>query len=74
MDTDLVLVLGLVFCVLSIPSLLNAYTEGHVPRVGTLLAVGGVILFVLAISQRPTGYAFAEIPDVFIRVFARYLN
>ena len=74
MDTDLVLVIGIVLCALAIPSLLSAYTEGRAPRAGAVLVLIGGVLIVVALSQHPRGYSFAEIPDLFFRVIGRYLN
>ena len=74
MDTDLFLVIGIVLCALSIPSMLSAFTESRVPRVGSILVLIGGVLVVLALTQRSVGYSFAEIPDVFYRVIGRYLN
>ena len=72
MDTDLMLVVGLVLCVLAIPSLLGAYSEGRSPRAGAILVLIGGVLLVVALSQKPTGYTFAEIPDVVVKVISRY--
>ena len=74
MDTDLVLVIGIVLCALAIPSLLSAYAEGRAPRAGAVLVLIGGVLIVVALSQHPRGYSFAEIPDLFFRVIGRYLN
>ena len=74
MDTDLFLVIGIVLCALAIPSLLSAYTEGRAPRAGAVLVLIGGVLIVVALSQHPRGYSFAEIPDLFFRVIGRYLN
>lgn len=71
MDTDLLLVIGIVLCVLSIPSLLSAYTEGRAPRMGAIAVLVGGVLIVTALS-RGHSYTFSEIPDVFYRVIGRY--
>ena len=72
MDTDLMLVVGMVLCVLSIPSLLGAYSEGRAPRVGAILVLIGGVLLVTALTKNPRGYTFAEIPDVVVKVISRY--
>ncbi len=74
MDTDLFLIIGIVLCALSIPSLLSAYVEGRAPRAGSILVFIGGVLVVIALSQHARGYSFAEIPDVFFRVIGRYIN
>lgn len=74
LDPDLSLVVGLVLAVLTIPSLISAFSEGRPPRAGAVfvLIAGGLIVY--ALSQQPGGYTIAEIPDVFFRVIGRYVN
>lgn len=74
MDTDLILVIGIVLCALSIPSLLSAYVEGRAPRAGSILIFIGGVLVVVALTQHARGYTFEEVPDVFFRVIGRYVN
>lgn len=73
MDPDLILIIGLVLGVFSIPAILSAFSEGRAPRVAalTIIIAGGMILW--AISKSPTGYAISEIPVIFVEVVARYL-
>jgi hypothetical protein len=70
-DSDLMMVAGVVLAGLSLPSLLNGWTHGRMPRIGALMMLAGAVLIVLAIQGKPGGYSFAEIPDVFSRVIAR---
>ena len=58
---------------LSIPSLMSAWIEGQVPRIGSILVLIGGVLVVLALSGHGRPYTFAELPDVFLRVFARWM-
>jgi formate-dependent nitrite reductase membrane component NrfD len=74
MDTDLYLVIGIVVCALSIPSLLSAYVEGRPPRIGGIFVLVGGILVIVALTNHGRGYTFSEIPDVFFKVIGRYLN
>ena len=74
MDTDLMLVAGLIILVLSIPSLLGALSESRAPRAGSILVLIGGVLVVVALTQKPTGYTFDEIPHVFTKVIARLVN
>lgn len=73
MDTDLALVVGIIFAAFSIPSILSAISDKRAPRASaiTILIAGGLIVF--AVVGKPGGYALAEIPDVFVNVFARYM-
>jgi hypothetical protein len=74
MDTDLILVIGVVVLVLSFPSLLSAFSESRAPRAGAILLLIGGVLVVVALTRHSAGYTFAEIPDVFVRVVGRYLH
>ncbi|MFN3972007.1 MAG: hypothetical protein ACK4L4_11635 [Gemmobacter sp.] len=74
MDTDLMLVVGVVVAVLTLPSLFSAFIDGRAPRAGAILALIAGVLIAVAVSERPGGYAIADIPDAFYRVFARYLR
>lgn len=74
MDSDLVLVIGIVTFALAIPSLLSAFSESRPPRLGALMALVGGIMIVVAINRKSGGYTFAEIPHVFASVIARLMN
>ena len=73
MDTDLLLVLGLILAGFSVPSVLSAITDGRAPRASamTILIAGGLVLY--AIQTAPGVYTMQNIPDAFVRVAARYL-
>lgn len=73
-ENDLALVIGMVLAVLSIPSLLNAWTEGRVPRFGALIALTGVVLIGIAAARNPGGYSIDEILPTFARVIRGLLN
>ncbi len=72
MDTDLMLVIGIVIGILTIPVLLSAYSEGRVPRVAAIMVLISGVLLATALSQRPSGYSFDEAVSAFGRVFARF--
>lgn len=74
MDPDLMLVIGLVIAVLSLPAIVGALSEGRAPRAASIMVLIGGGLIVIAIGQNPGGYPISEIPDVFIGVLGRYLN
>ena len=73
MDTDLALVIGIVFAGLSVPSILSALSDRRAPRASaiTVLIAGGLIVF--AVQGKPGGYQLSELPDVFVNVVARYM-
>ncbi|SLN54324.1 hypothetical protein [Pseudooctadecabacter jejudonensis] len=74
MDPDLMLVIGLVVGVFSIPSIMGALADGAVPRVASIAVLISGGLIVLAIRDNPGGYAVSDIPDVFVSVVGRYIN
>ncbi len=71
MDTDLVLTAGILLLVLTLPSLLSAWVEQRVPRVGVIMGLAAIIMIVAALTTRPGGYSFSEVPSVILGVFAR---
>lgn len=73
MDTDLALVIGIVFAAFSVPSILSAISDKRAPRASaiTILIAGGLIVF--AVQGKPGGYSLDDIPDVFVNVIARYM-
>ena len=74
MDTDLMLVVGLLICVLAIPTLLSAFSDSRPPRAGAIMVLIGGVLLATALTQKPSGYTFAEVPEVVFRVIGRFLN
>lgn len=74
MDTDLFLVIGIVAGLLAFPALIGAYSEARPPRAAAILFLIAGTLIVLALTQRPSGYTLAEIPDAFSRVIGRLTN
>jgi hypothetical protein len=74
MDTDLILTVGIVVGILAIPALLSAFAESRPPRGASILALISGVLIVVALTQRPAGYSFAEVPDVMLRVVARLIH
>lgn len=74
MDSDLMLVIGLVVCALSLPSIAGALSEGRAPRTASIAILVGGSLVVLALGRHPDGYAINEIPSVFLRVIGRFLH
>ena len=73
-DTDLMLTLGIVLLVLSIPSLLAAWVENRAPRIGTIMAISALGLIVSALVIKPGGYAFNQVPGVMVEVAARFFR
>ncbi len=74
MDSDFLLVLGVVIAAIGFPALLNSFSSGQSVRMAIALFVIGAALVVLAIGTHPGGYSFADVPRAFIRVFAEIIN
>lgn len=74
MDTDLIIVVGIVSILLAIPSLLSSWVDGTVPRTGAILVLIGGVLIAVALTQHAHRYTFAELPDVFMRVIGRLVK
>lgn len=74
MDNEVLLVIGIILSALAIPSLLAAFSESRPPSAGAILVLIGGVLIVVALSQAPREYTFAELPDVFLKVIGRFVN
>ncbi|MDP3862938.1 MAG: hypothetical protein Q8Q63_15290 [Phaeovulum sp.] len=74
MDSDLLLVIGLMIAALSIPSIVAAFSDSRAPRAAAVGLVLGGALVLVAIVTKPGGYTASQIPNVFALVFARLLN
>ena len=70
MSNDQILVIGIIICALAIPSLLAAYSESRPPRAGAIMVLIGGVLLTIAITQKPGGYKFDQIPHIFVQVIA----
>ncbi|MDU8927799.1 hypothetical protein RXV86_10430 [Alisedimentitalea sp. MJ-SS2] len=74
MDYDLALVIGLVIGVFAIPAMVSAMSERRAPRIAAIAVIVGGGLVAWAATQKPGGYTISEIPDVIVRVVARYVD
>lgn len=74
MDTDLVLTIGIVLLALALPSLLSAWVEGRLSRLGTLMIFVATGMIGWAVYSQPKGYEFTEIPMVMLGVLSRLVN
>lgn len=74
MDYDLVLVIGLVIGILSVPSMLSAWVDGRAPRGSAVTVLVSGVLLVVALTQNPQRYQWTDIPHVVVEVIGRYLR
>lgn len=70
-DTDLMLTVGIVLLVLSVPSLLAAWAESRAPRLGVIMVVAALGLIAAALVVKPGGYEFNQVPGVMVAVVSR---
>jgi hypothetical protein len=73
-NTDLFLTLGVIILVMTLPSLLNAWTEGRPPRIGAIAIIVAAILISIAVTQKPSGYTFREVPGVMMKTIRGAFN
>jgi hypothetical protein len=74
LDTDLILTLGVVLLILSLPSLLSAWVEGEAPRLGAIMLVAGLGMIIGSAAYHPSGYRINDVPGIMVGVVARMLN
>lgn len=74
MDPDLFLTIGVVLAVLTLPSLLAAWTDGRAPRMGAIMLIAAAGLIITAVTQKPGGYSFGNLPHVMMGVVGRYVH
>jgi hypothetical protein len=73
-DTDLVLVIGLVVAALTFPAIVSAFSRGSPPRGAAVAAAIGGAMIVVAVTQNPAGYKLSDVPQIVARVVDRYLD
>ena len=73
MDTDLILVLGLIVVFFAIPALVSAFSDNRRLTAPAISLLIGVCIVAYAYVSHPGGYALAQIPDVLFGVVGRYL-
>jgi len=73
MDTDLILVIGIIIGVLAIPSMLSTISDSRPPRAAAVLVLIAGVLIVVAVQKKPNGYSIKDVPHAFITVLGRYV-
>jgi hypothetical protein len=73
MDADLLLVVGLAIGVLAVPAVVSAFSDGRVPRAGSIMVMVSIGLLVSALANKPGGYRVGDIPDAVFSVLGRYV-
>ncbi|MFM7334158.1 MAG: hypothetical protein ACKO2N_04765 [Tabrizicola sp.] len=73
-DVDLLLTVGIILLVLSIPSLLSAWVESRAPRLGAIMSIAALGMIAAALITKPGGYVFNEVPGVMVKVLAGFFH
>ena len=74
MDSDLLLVIGIIVSAFAIPAVISAFSDGRPPRAAAIAVLVGGGLVLMAFLVKPGGYSANQIPEVFVRVVARMIN
>jgi hypothetical protein len=73
-DPDLVFVIGLLTGLLAVPALISAFSESRAPRAAAIMVMISAGLLLVAVLQKPGGYAMGDIPEVIMGVAADVTN
>lgn len=74
LDNDLILVLGMLIGLLSLPAGLSAYAERRTPVFALVSAVIGGAMIYYAYTSEPGGYTWEQIPYVVTEIVARLIR
>ncbi|SEK57407.1 hypothetical protein [Roseovarius nanhaiticus] len=74
MNSDQILVLGVVLGVFAIPAIVSAISDRRTPRVAALVLIAAGCLVIWAVSIKPTGYSITDVPKAFVRVVGGLMN
>ncbi|MZR13546.1 hypothetical protein GQE99_11015 [Maritimibacter sp. DP07] len=66
------MVAGVVILALSLPSALSALIDSRTPRVSALLILVGGGLVGYALTRKPGGYGWTDVPEAFVNVIGHY--
>ncbi len=74
MDPDLVMTFGIGLAIFSFLPLIGAILhDGQASKIVVFFVLVSVSVMLIANFQKPGGYDFLELPDIFISVIMRYV-
>jgi predicted membrane channel-forming protein YqfA (hemolysin III family) len=73
MDSDLILVTGVVIGVFAVPAIISAISDRRTPRVAALVLIAAGCMVVWAIQSKSAGYSITDVPNAFVRVVGKYI-
>ncbi|WP_146346718.1 hypothetical protein [Falsiphaeobacter marinintestinus] len=68
MNTDVLLIVGLILGVLCIPAIMSAFSESRPPRAPIFIIIISAAMVIYAVKTHPGGYEISDVPDVFLKV------
>ncbi len=74
MTPDLILVIGIVLGIFSIPAIVSAFSDRRPPRVAALVLVAAGCLVIWALQKKPSGYSLNDVPATFVRVVGQVIR
>ncbi len=74
MTPDLILVLGIVLGILSVPAIVSAISDRRPPRVAAIVLLVAGCLVVWAIQEKPGGYSLRDVPNAFVQVIGQVVR
>jgi hypothetical protein len=74
MDTDLVLISGIVIIILSFPAMISAFASDRSLLGAIVFAAIGAAMVVVAYFYSAEGYQPEDIPQAFLKVLARIIR
>jgi hypothetical protein len=74
MTPDLILVIGIVLGIFSVPAIVSAISDRRPPRVAALVLIAAGCLVVWAIQKKPGGYSLNDVPATFVRVVGQVIR
>ncbi len=74
MTPDLILVIGIVLGVFSVPAIVSAISDRRPPRVAALVLIAAGCLVVWAVQKKPGGYSMGDVPHAFVRVIGQAIR
>lgn len=74
MEPDVALVLGSIFGVLAIPTIMSAISDRRAPGVSVILVLFSGALLFYANQNHPGGYSLQDVPVVFVRLFKQLFS
>jgi hypothetical protein len=73
-DPDLFFTIGLLVGALAIPAVISAFSESRPPRAAAIMVMIAAGLILVAVLEKPGGYAVSEIPTVVMGVVGNLVN